>query len=58
MVSNNLCINSIAGNDTQAHLLRWYFLYMVKYPEVQKRCYEELKLVKTFLTSFSLHVSM
>ena len=33
----------LAGTDTAASFLEWFVLYMTAFPEVQERCFEEIK---------------
>ena len=35
----------LAGTDTTATLLKWTLLYLIKYPEVQEKCFQEIKNV-------------
>ncbi|XP_043921523.1 cytochrome P450 2F2-like [Protopterus annectens] len=34
----------LAGSDTTANTLEWALLFMMTYPDIQARCYEEIKL--------------
>ena len=42
--SNNKPIKSLylGGSDTVSNTIRWAFLILTEYPDVQERCYEEL----------------
>ena len=45
MAAWTLCDLFIAGSETTSIEIRWYFLYMIHHPEVQKRVHEEIDLV-------------
>ena len=32
----------VAGSDTTSQTIKWFFAYMAKYPEIQKKCQKEI----------------
>lgn len=47
----------VAGTDTTSESLYWAFLYMVMYPDVQERVYDEVheKLGESHDTQYHFH---
>ena len=42
----------VAGSETLATTLDWAFLYMIEYPEVQRKCQQEIEEVIIIVNPF------
>ena len=44
----------IAGSETTSTTLDWAFLFMIEYPEIQRKCQQEIAEVCTLVCPISI----